>query len=50
MRTQAQSMHTHVTSLRMQAYVCARILVPRNPNFDFPISFALFILPNMPLF
>ena len=50
MHMQARSMHTHTTSLRLQAYVRARILVPRNLNFDFPISFALFVLPNMPLF
>ena len=50
MRTQARSMRMHTTNLRTQAYVCARILVPRNPNFDFHVSFALFVLPNMPLF
>ena len=43
-------MCTHTTGPRTQAYVCVCILMPRNPNFDFPISFALFVLPNMPLF
>ena len=38
--------HTHT----MQAYVCTRILMPRNPNFEFSDSFALFVLHHMPLF
>ena len=43
-------MCAHTTGLHTQAYVCAHILVPRNLNFDFPVSFALFVLPKMPLF
>ena len=43
-------MHTHEIGLRMQAYVCALILAPRNPKSDFLVSFALFVLPNMRLF
>ena len=51
MRMQAQCMCTHTTGLCMQAYVCVCKLLPRNPNFDFPVSFAMFFfLPNMPLF
>ena len=30
----------HTTSLRTQAYVCARIFMPRNPNLNFPVSSA----------
>ena len=47
MCTQARRMCTYTTSLRMQAYVCACILVPRNPDFEFSVSFALFISHNI---
>ena len=50
MHAQALSMRTHIDCLCTQAYVCARILMPRNPNFDLIVSFALSILPNMPKF
>ena len=33
--TQAQSMHTNIIGLRTQAYVCACILVPKNPKSEF---------------
>ena len=41
MCTQAWSMRTHTTSLHTQAYVCTRILVPRNPNSSFLLLFLL---------
>ena len=34
-RTQARSMCTHTTDLCTLAYVCAHIVVPRNPNLGF---------------
>jgi len=42
MRMQTQSMCTHTTGPRMQAYVCACILVLRNPNLDFLLLFLCF--------
>ena len=47
---QAQRMHTHTTSLCIQACVSACILMPRNPNLSFSASISLFLLHNMPLF
>ena len=38
---QVRSMCMHTTGMRMQAYVCARILVPRNPNSSFLLVFLL---------
>ena len=42
MRVHARSMRMHTTSLRTQAYVCARILLPRNPNLSFLLLFLYF--------
>ena len=39
--TQARNMRTHTTSMHTQAYVCACILVPRNPNSSFLLLFLL---------
>ena len=43
-------MRMHATGLRTQAYECARILVPRNPNLSFFASVSLFLSYLMPLF
>ena len=43
-------MRTHTIGLRTQAYVCARILMPRNPNLSFSVSSSLFLSYLMPLF
>ena len=45
----ASCMRTHTTGLHMQAYICAHILVSRNPNFEFSISILSFILHHMSL-
>ena len=50
MRTQAQSMHIHTISLRAQANVYARILMPRNPNLSFSTSVSLFLSYHMLMF
>ena len=39
MYRQPRRMHMHTTSLRMQANVCARMPLPRNPNSIFCIFF-----------
>ena len=35
-------MRTHTTGLHTEAYVCARILVPKNPNLSFLLLFLCF--------
>ena len=42
-RTQARSMCTHTTDLCTLAYVCAHIVVPRNPNLGFLLGFSVCI-------
>ena len=47
MRTQARIMLTYTNDLHMQAYVCARIFVLRNPNSNFSVPVSMFLPHDM---